>query len=187
MGLSSCVCQANHQEEGERTGKKVEDKFFMLRNFTVFSAEQVEGEFAESLQVHDEEPTEVTIDFAPADELIEGTGADIRHGGESAFYRPSDDYIQMPHKHRFDPVGSYYESLFHELAHWSESRLGWTCVYAMNELVAEMSASFLSTELGVPQGETFENHAAYIKSWLKCHERRSIFHLQSFNASVQSR
>jgi antirestriction protein ArdC len=36
----------------------------------------------------------------------------------------------------------------------------------MGELVAEMAASFLSTELGVPQGESFENHAAYLKTWL---------------------
>lgn len=167
----------------EKDGKEVEDKFFMLRNFVVFSADQVEGEFAESLQVQEEEPTDVIPDFAPADELIEATGADLRHGGESAFYRPSGDYIQMPHKHRFDPVGSYYESLFHELAHWSESRLNWTACYAMNELVAEMSASFLSTELGVPQGETFENHAAYIKSWLKAMNDDPSF---IFKASTQA-
>jgi len=37
----------------------------------------------------------------------------------------------------------------------------------MGELVAEMASSFLATELGVPQGETLENHAAYLKSWLK--------------------
>ncbi|QDT59429.1 DNA primase TraC [Stieleria bergensis] len=167
----------------EKDGKQLEDKFFMLRNFTVFSADQVEGEFAESLKVQDEEPTGTVPDFAPADELIEGTGADIRHGGESAFYRPSDDYIQMPNKHRFDPIGSYYESLFHELAHWSESRLGWTASYAMNELVAEMSASFISTELGVPQGESFENHAAYIKSWLKAMNDDPSF---IFKASTQA-
>jgi antirestriction protein ArdC len=167
----------------EKDGKEVEDKFFMLRNFVVFSADQVEGEFAESLQVHDEEPTGVVPDFAPADELIEATGADVRHGGDRAFYRPADDYIQMPHKHRFDPVGSYYESFFHELAHWSESRLNWTACYAMNELVAEMSASFLSTELGVPQGETFENHAAYIKSWLKAMNDDPSF---IFKASTQA-
>ena len=89
----------------------------------------------------------------------------------------------MPHKHRFNPVGSYYESLFHELAHWSESRLGWDASYAMNELVAEMSASFLSTELGVPQGESFENHAAYIKGWLKAMKDDPSF---IFKASTQA-
>ncbi len=36
----------------------------------------------------------------------------------------------------------------------------------MGELAAEIAASFLSTELGIPQGETLENHAAYLGSWL---------------------
>ena len=166
-----------------KDGNETEDKFFMLRTFTVFNADQVEGDFAETLQVADEEPSGDVPDFAPAEELIEASGADVRHGGESAFYRPSGDYIQMPHKHRFRSVGSYYESLLHELAHWSESRLGWEACYAMNELVAEMAASFLSTELGVPQGESFENHAAYIKSWLKAMDNDPSF---IFKASTQA-
>jgi len=53
----------------EKDGKEVEDKFFMLRTFTVFNADQVEGEFADSLQVNDEEPT-VVPNFEPADELM---------------------------------------------------------------------------------------------------------------------
>jgi len=37
----------------------------------------------------------------------------------------------------------------------------------MNELIAEIAASFISSELGIPQGESLENHAAYVKSWLE--------------------
>ena len=154
----------------KKDGKEVEDKFFMLRNFVVFSADQVEGEFAESLQVHDEEPTGVVPNFEPADELISATGADVRHGGERAFYSPAGDFIQMPFKHRFNPPGAYYESILHEFSHWSESRLGFDRKdrdYAYFELVAEMASCFLATELGVPQGEGLENHAAYLKSWLR--------------------
>ena len=75
----------------------------------------------------------------------------------------------MPPKHRFDPLGAYYETVIHELAHWSEVRTAWDHQkqgYAMGELAAEIAASFLSTELGIPQGETLENHAAYLGSWL---------------------
>ena len=53
--------------------------------------------------------------------------------------------------------------------HWSECRLGWDRKaggYALGELIAEMAACFLATELGVPQGESLENHAAYLRSWL---------------------
>lgn len=153
----------------EKNGKESEEKFFMLRTYTVFCADQVEGEFAERFQVKDEEPTDAVPNYEPADELITATGADVRHGGDRAFYQPDDDFIQMPNKHRFDPPGSYYESILHELSHWSEPRLGFDSKnrdYAFYELVAEMSSCFLATELGVPQGEGLENHAAYIRSWL---------------------
>ena len=40
------------------------------------------------------EPPEIT------DELIDSTGADVRHGGDRAFYEPANDFIRMPHKHR---------------------------------------------------------------------------------------
>ena len=53
----------------------------MLRTFNVFCADQVEGEFAERFQVNESEVVNDFVDFAPADELIEATGADIRHGG----------------------------------------------------------------------------------------------------------
>jgi len=79
------------------------------------------------------------------------------------------DYIQVPHKSSF-VNGSYYPTILHEVAHWSEVRVGWdreTGGYAMGELIAEMASCFLATELGIPQGETLENHAAYLKSWLE--------------------
>ena len=36
----------------------------------------------------------------------------------------------------------------------------------MMELVAEMSACYVAAELDVPHGESLENHAAYLRSWL---------------------
>jgi len=54
-------------------------------------------------------------------------------------------------------------------AHWSEPRLQYdrqVLGYAMCELVAEMSACFVASEIGIPQGESLENHASYLKSWL---------------------
>ncbi len=37
---------------------------------------------------------------------------------------------------------------------------------------------FLATELGVPNTEALENHAAYVKNWLGCNEGRQQLHLQ---------
>jgi antirestriction protein ArdC len=157
------------------TGQETEDQFFVMRQWSVFSADQVEG--AEPFRVNEDEPNGAAVpDFAPAETLITRSGADIRYHGDHAYYkRPvgdwphhhDGDYIVVPPKHRFNPLGAYYESVFHELAHWSEIRCEWTGSYSMGELIAEMAASFLSTEIGVPQGESLENHASYLSSWLE--------------------
>jgi antirestriction protein ArdC len=153
----------------EEEGEERDASFFLLRYYTVFNADQVDG--AERYQVVDE-PGEAFAepDFTPAEELIAATQADIRHGGERAFYNIADDYIQLPHRERFGSLGAYYETALHECAHWSEPRqqldrqiLG----YAMCELVAEIAACFVGSEIGIPQGEALENHASYVKSWLE--------------------
>ena len=69
-----------------RRGRR--ERFFVLRTFTVFSADQVEGEAAEQFQVHEEAgQPDAEPDFQPAEELIAATGADIRFGGDRAYYR----------------------------------------------------------------------------------------------------
>lgn len=168
----------------KESGELVEDRFFVMRIYTVFNADQVDG--AEKWQATAVENTEAIPDFVPAEELIAATRADIRHGGDHAFYNRTSDYIQVPPKPRFNPPGAYYETLLHELAHWSESRVGWNSEeagYAMNELVAEIASSFLATELGVPQGESLDNHASYLKHWLVAMKGDSSF---IFRASTQA-
>lgn len=168
----------------KETGEVEEDRFFLLRTYTVFNADQVEG--ADRWQTGNDESTPSAPDFGPAEELIAATNADIRHLGDQAFYDRIGDFIQVPAKARFDPPGAYYETVLHELAHWCESRLGWDyeqAGYAMNELVAEISASFLATELGVPQGESLENHTAYLRHWLEAMRGNSSF---IFKASTQA-
>ena len=144
----------------DQTGDEEDERFFVLRTYTLFNADQVEGEAAEQYQVHEEigQPP-VEPDFVPAEELIAATGADIRHGGERAFYELMGDYIRLPCRDRFATPGAYYETALHELAHWSELRqqldrpqLG----YAMCDLVAEMAACFVASEIGVPHGEALE-------------------------------
>jgi antirestriction protein ArdC len=163
------------------TGEEEDERFFVMRGYTVFNADQVDGAAAKRLQVVDEPVQQPFVDYQPAEELIQATGATIQHGGDHAFYRPptperswpnhtSGDSIVLPVKEKFNPAGSYYETAFHELAHWSEVRIGWDRTsesYSNGELIAEMTASYLSTELGVPQGESLGNHIAYLKSWLE--------------------
>ena len=51
------------------------------------------------------------------------------------------------------------------------------------ELIAEMAACFLATELGIPNAEAIENHAAYVKNWLQSMKEDSNY---IFKASRQA-
>jgi antirestriction protein ArdC len=106
------------------------------------------------------------IDFDPAEQAISATGADIRLGGERAYYHRGGDYICCPEKQRFPKEKEYYAALLHELGHWSEIRLDWKGSYAEGELRAEMAACFALAELGVPQSDDLSNSTAYLSSWL---------------------
>ena len=178
-----------------KTGDEQEEEIPILRSFTVFNGDQVVGPNAADYQVREDwDAATARPVFLPAEKLVHATGAEIRHGGDRACYhRPvptgswprhsSGDFIMVPCDSAFTTKGAYYETLLHELAHWSEVRLGWTAKYEMNELVAEIAASFLSAELGIPQGESLENHAAYVKSWLEAMRGDPTF---IFRASTQA-
>ncbi|MCB9924897.1 MAG: DUF1738 domain-containing protein [Planctomycetaceae bacterium] len=157
----------------DKHGEEIEDKFFMLKTFTIFNVDQVEGEHLDHLRAGYEQDTRSEFEILEhAEEVFAATGAEVRHGGNQCYYSPTHDYIQMPERERFD--SEYYESLSHEYIHWSlnERRgLGWKASsehkYAEEELVAEIGACFLASELGIPITENLDNHSAYVKGWLE--------------------
>lgn len=141
------------------------DDFLVLREYTVFNFEQVEGVALDPYRV---QPGTAAIDFKLAEAAIAATGADIRYGGDQAAYlKPPFDLIQCPLKEQFIDLPSFYSTLAHELAHWSEHRLGWKGSYALAELRAEIASCFLSSELGIPLDDHMENHTAYLDHWIK--------------------
>lgn len=148
--------------------------------FTVFHASQIEG-------IGEYIPPKINAiaSHEKAEKIIKNSGADIRYGGGSAFYRPSEDFIQMPPKEDFKSTESYYSTLLHELTHWTghESRLNrnqkgskYDTDYAFEELVAEMGSMFIVSSAGIIQtkGE-FQNHVSYVNSWLKSLKRDSNY------------
>ena len=159
------------------TGEEDESRYFILRSFTVFSADQVNGEAVEKLHaIPNTEPANGNV-YPAVEELIAATNAEINHGGDRAFYalpqpegswpnHKSGDNITMPERSRFISPEAYLETCLHELSHWAEVRVGWDRKqhgYSMGELVAEVAACQLAAELGMPI--TVEQHAAYLKSW----------------------
>jgi antirestriction protein ArdC len=156
-------------------GEEIDHQIPFLKAYTVFNVEQIEG-----LPSHFyAKPTEPLP-------LTERTGADIRHGGNMAFYAPGPDRIQLPPFEAFRSPETYYATALHELTHWTrhESRLTRDLGrkrfgdegYAREELVAELGAAFLCADLGI-EGEEREDHAAYLASWLKVlkDDKRAIF------------
>jgi antirestriction protein ArdC len=152
------------------TGEEETKRFGFLKQYHVFNADQVDGECLDHLRVTENVAEGEFVSYEPADLAIAATGADIRHGGDRAFYRRSlvdgNDFIQLPHQHTFSPPKEYYATALHELMHWSEQRLGWSGNYAEAELRAEIGACYALAELGVPQSDDLTNHHAYLESWL---------------------
>ena len=127
-GTNIVFCRPVTKKGTADTGEETEDKFFVMRTYTVFNLDQVEGPF-DRLRVGSVPPPadEIVDRHGHADAVFEATGADIRHGGDRAFYSLTGDFIQLPHRRQFDRVEAYYQTAGHELCHWTEhpSRLNW--------------------------------------------------------------
>lgn len=177
-------------ETDEGTGEEQERDIPFLKGYTVFNVEQIEG-----LPAHFHAMAEPQLDpvqrIAQADGFFAATGADIRHGGDRAFYSVTDDRVQMPPFEVFRDAESYYATLAHECTHWTRhpSRLArefgrkrWGDEgYAMEELVAELGSAFLCADLGLAL-EPRPDHAAYIESWLKVlkNDKRAVISAASY-------
>lgn len=162
----------------DASGKEKIDTFPLLRSYTVFNLDQVDGEAVDHLRCSaTSNASPLSADYEAAQKAINATGADIRFGGNRAMYlRPigptwpnhyGGDYIMMPGITQFLSPHEFYSTCMHELVHWSEVRLNWTGSYAMGELIAEIGAAFACAELNIPCSDDMTNHAAYVADWIK--------------------
>ena len=165
----------------KNTGEEDEDRYFVMRGYTVFSVDQVEGTQLDKYRADkDAIGNPDFADFAPAEELLKASGFDFRLNAErAAYFRPepfdlfphhtSGDFIVMPNKDRFFTEADYYATAFHESAHAAEVRLGWDYRqkgYEMGELVAELTSAYMASELNLPQGDHVTSSARYIRHWI---------------------
>jgi antirestriction protein ArdC len=150
------------------------------RAFSVFNAAQVDGyepavpdELADSDRI------------ASADIFFHALRIPIEFGAYDAHYRISEDRIYMPVFSSFRDPASYAGVLLHESAHATgakhrldrnfHERFG-EQARAMEEAVAELTASYVLADLGIAHHPR-PDHAAYIASWLELlkHDPRAIF------------
>lgn len=142
-------------------------KIPFMRTYTVFNIEQT------TVKIETE-----TKEFNPiqkAQEIIDGYDdkPEIISGGPS--YSPELDKVKMPSMSAFDSLDEYYSALFHEFSHSTghETRLNRNIKnhfgsdpYAEEEVICEMSASFLSGIVGIDvYNKTIDNTTAYIQHW----------------------
>ncbi|CAI1534825.1 DNA primase TraC [Serratia plymuthica] len=146
------------------------DSIPMLKTFTVFNVEQIDG-----LPLSEEAVCSLeTFEPLPrAEALFRDSGATIIEKEQNAFFAPSTDEVHLPERCLFSDAANFYATGLHELVHWSgaKSRLNREMKgkfgsegYAFEELIAELGSAFLMADLGIV-GEV--QHESYISSWLK--------------------
>lgn len=163
--------------EVEREGAGAEGgeggKWFpLLRSFTLFHASDIDGVPAYVAPTVEEapwrEPQAVTT-------ILRNSGAELRIGGDRAFYSVLTDHIQLPPQHAFRSAAAWSSVKIHELAHWSgavnrlkrdlSGRIG-SELYAQEELRVEWAQMMVCAELGIEDCD-FINGAAYLSHWVK--------------------
>ena len=150
------------------------------KGYTVFAVEQCDGLDAAKLKA----PQPIVAGETNINLIAAAAGAQVRHGGSSAHYSPTGDYIQMPSVEAFESKDAYAGTLAHELVHWTGhqsrcdrqfgKRFG-DDAYAFEELVAEIGSAFVCAQTGIPLEGL--QHDRYVSSWLKVlkGDKRAIF------------
>lgn len=170
-------------DKTDANGEAVTDKIPMMRSFTLFNLDQIDG-----LEHLNDDAQRPRYDFTPVEigeRMIEASGVPLSHGGVTPFYRPSTDSITMPERDRFAVSEDYYAVYAHELVHATkhasrcdrkpyDSKLA-RGAYSFEELVAELGAVITCAHIGLPR--VLDNHASYIEGWLSVlkEDKRAIF------------
>jgi antirestriction protein ArdC len=163
------------EKEDEKT-KEVK-KTPLLKYYSVFNIDQCTGIPKEKIPVKEErennpiEVCEKVISEMPNKPIIQ-------YEEQKAYYHTGKDYVNMPKLETFVNSERYYGTLFHELVHATghgerlnrkelmEQKGPQTRDYAIEELTAEMGASYLKSFTGIPH-QNFEDNIAYIQHWLE--------------------
>lgn len=148
----------------------------MAKGYHAFNADQVEGYTLPELPTVD-----LTTRLEHVEQFVTHCGVPVTIGGASAYYRPSEDRIQMPDRVLFQNTETstategFYGVLCHELGHaaGAKHRLDRNLRFrygdaesAMEEIIAELTSAMLCGDLDItPQPRL--DHAHYIASWLR--------------------
>lgn len=118
----------------------------------------------------------------------------LKHGSDSAFYRPSLDMVVMPDRETFKSDEAYLSTLAHEFSHatGNSKRLNraWLKNYskrsnrAFEELTAEFSSLLISNRLQISCDT--QNHISYFESWLSALDGKASNLMKVFSSAVKA-
>lgn len=160
-------------QEFREAGGQINDRYQLFsRAYSVYNGDMIVGIPKLEVTQNEIQPVELV------DTISGSMGVSISyHESDQAFYRPVEDRIYLPYRQQFHSEYAYASTALHELSHATgvESRLNrqqggrfGTEPYAYEELVAEISSCFLSSELPIGQTEEhLQNHKAYVQSWIQ--------------------
>ena len=194
-----------HHKEGQPKRQEESDveqsKLMFAKAAWVFNVAQVDGFTIEPKQPR----ADLTTRLAHVEAYIAATGADIRYGGQRAFYRHrssdgSGDFIQMPDLSLFTgtatttPTESRYATVLHELGHFSGARHRLNREfgerfgdkkYAFEEIVVEIAAAYNCAHLEITNSPR-PDHAQYIAHWLGIlkGDKKAIFTAASLASQI---
>lgn len=166
------------QVEGvdQETGEVLRWNVPLLKQYHVFNVEQCDGLSLARPRAPRHTPAE-RLERAEALFRDLSDPPNYQEKGTSAWYRPSEDLVQVPPLESFKSAETYYACRLHEYGHATghESRLnrpsvvgeiqfGSTC-YGREELIAELCSAFVCGVIGL-DNTYIENAASYIQSWL---------------------
>jgi len=162
-------------------------KLGYLKQYSVFNLNQIDNLPDEYYKLNElENLTEFEKDER-AENLINCTGAKINYSPRNtASYNHIEDIIYLPERRQFKSKEDFYNTIWHETAHWSghESRLNRQKAnkfgdkfYAMEEIISEISAAFIMAYLGYENKIT--DNVDYIDSWLSVMKNDKQFVVQA--------
>ena len=164
------------REVEKEDGTKEQKIYHFIKSFPVFNWDQTEGV--------PKKESGTALD--PDRDLIEVCNSILsgmprppayREGGNSAYYVPKQDLVNLPPIETFKTTEGYVATKFHEYAHSSghKARLNRPGVmgvaafggeeYSFEELVAELPSAYLCARNGIDN--TLENSSAYIQHWIE--------------------
>lgn len=159
-------------EEFREQGGITERYCLRTKSYPVFNGDMIEGIPQLEVTLQEVDPVELVDTISDSMQV-----PIVYHETDRAFYRPSEDRIYLPNREQFFSTYDYASTALHELAHatgaahrLNRKLTGSTSQesYAQEELVAEITSCFLSSELPVKQTEEhIRNHQAYVQSWIR--------------------